>query len=167
MNQSHPAIEELVDYLHGALPAARDAAVHAHIGGCLPCTRAYEAEASLTELLRAQARAEERELPPSVVASIYAAIESRNRVPIWERVRSALRPTVVVPAAAAACAAVLYFAASSWHGASGATAIDAAYYLNNHAALTASTPFAEDAPVPAALTSDDTAAEQQPLDASR
>jgi hypothetical protein len=85
---------------------------------------------------------------------------------MWERVRAALRPIVVIPAAVA-CAAVLYFGASSWHVVSGATAINAAYYLNNHAALTASTPFAEDAPIPAVLTSDDTAAEQQPLDAPR
>jgi hypothetical protein len=39
--------------------------------------------------------------------------------------------------------------------------INAAYYVNNHAALTASAPFAEDAPIPAMLTSDDTAADQQ------
>jgi anti-sigma factor RsiW len=166
MNQTHPTIEELVDYLHGALPAPRDAAIHGHVAGCSACSRAYQAEASLTELLRAQARAEERELPASVVAGIYAAIESPHRVPVWERVRAALRPIVVIPAAVA-CAAVLYFGASSWHVVSGATAINAAYYLNNHAALTASTPFAEDAPIPAVLTSDDTAAEQQPLDAPR
>ena len=165
MNQTHPTIEELVDYLHRALSAPQDAAIHAHLAACAACVRAYEAEAALTELLRTQARAAERELPRSVVAAIHSAIELPDRTPLWERVRAAFRPVVLVPAAVAA-AAVLYVGLNAWHGPTGATPINAAYYVNNHAALTASTPFAEDAPIPAMLTSDDTAAEQQPLDAT-
>ncbi len=32
MNEIHPNIEELVDYMHGELSPERDAAVHAHLG---------------------------------------------------------------------------------------------------------------------------------------
>ena len=42
----------------------------------------------------------------------------------------------------------------------------AADYVNNHAALTATTPFSEDAPLPATLTSDE-AAYVQPVDEKR
>jgi anti-sigma factor RsiW len=153
MNQTHPTPEQLVDYLHGELPAAQDAAVHGHLAECSECAQAYEAEASLTELLRAHARSEESELPYRVVAGIRDAAAQTTAAFPWERIRAALRPVVLIPAAAALVVA-LYFGLGTRHPA-GVTPIDAAYYVDNHAALTATTPFSEDAPIPAMLTSDD------------
>ena len=66
MNQTHPTPDELVDYLHGELPAPRSAAIAAHVAGCPECADARDAEVSVTQLLRAHARAQERELPPGV-----------------------------------------------------------------------------------------------------
>jgi anti-sigma factor RsiW len=152
MNQTHPTPEQLVEYLHGELPPPHDAAVHAHLAECSACARAYEAEAALRELLRAHARSQERELPYRVVAAVRDAAET-TAPPAWERFRSALRPVVLIPAAAA-LAVALYFGMSGRHS-GGATAINAAYYVTNHAALQATTPFSEDAPIPATLTSDD------------
>ncbi len=153
MNQTHPTPEQLVEYLHGELPPPQDAAVHAHLAQCSGCGQAYEAEAALTELLRTHARSEERELPYRVVAAVRDAAAGATAPPAWERIRSALRPVVLVPAAAA-LAVALYFGMSGRHS-GGSTSINAAYYVTNHAALTATTPFSEDAPVPATLTSDD------------
>lgn len=152
MNQRHPTSEQLVEYLHRELPATQDAAVHAHLAECAQCTQTYEAEASLTDLLRAHARSQERELPHHVLAAIRQAVERPAPVPVWERLRSALRPVVALPAAAA-IAAALYLGINGWHAAS-ATSIKAADYVTNHAALTAGSPFSEDAPLPAVLASE-------------
>jgi anti-sigma factor RsiW len=160
MNQTHPTPEELVEYLHGELPASHDAWIHSHLAACSSCAEAFEAEASLTELLRAHARSEDRDFPPQVAAAIREAIERPRRPPLWESLRTALRPVVALPAAAAIVVA-LYLGINAWHRTPAAMSINAAYYVNNHAALTASAPFAEDAPIPAMLTSDDTAADQQ------
>jgi anti-sigma factor RsiW len=153
MNQTHPTPEQLVDYLHGELPAQQDAAVHAHVAECPSCAQAYESEASLTELLRAYARSEERELPYGLIAGIREAAANAASASAWDRLRSALRPVVLVPAAAA-LAVALYLGLGARHPAV-ATPINAAYYVDNHAALTATTPFSEDAPIPAVLTSND------------
>jgi len=167
MNQMHPSLEQLVEFLHGELAAPQDAAVHAHLAACSQCANAYEAEASLTEVLRAHAKAGERELPSGVVAAIRAAVERPRQISGWENLRALLRPAFAIPAAAALGIA-LYLGTSAWHNRSaGATPINAAYYVNNHAALTAAAPFSEDAPIPAMLTSDDTAGDQQSVDETR
>lgn len=154
MNQTHPSIEQLVDYLHGELPPPEDAAVHAHLAGCRECFEARDAEAALSEMLRAHARKEERELPDSVVARIWEAIGNQAAPSTWQSLVAALRPAIALPAAAA-LAVALFAAATFWHGTLGARRIDAAYYVENHAALTATTPFAQDSPLPVVLTSDE------------
>lgn len=150
MNQTHPTPDELVDYLHGELSPARDAAVHGHLAGCAQCCDARDGELSLTEMLRAQARAQERELPPGVVASIRAAIESRP-ISIWERLRAAFRPAIALPAAAA-IALACYLGVSALHTTARANTIDAAYYVDNHATLSSVAPLSDDDPIPRALT---------------
>jgi len=155
MNQTHPTPEQIVDYVYGELPAPQDAAVHAHLAGCSPCAHAYEAEAALTELLRAQARSEERELPYRVIVGVREAVGNAPARAAWERIRSAFRPLVLIPALAA-LAVALYLGMGARRPAA-VTPIDAAYYVDNHAALTATAPFSEDAPVPAVLTSNETA----------
>jgi anti-sigma factor RsiW len=146
MNQTHPSPEEIVDYLHGELAPARDAAVQAHIAGCADCEEARDAELRLTELLRAHASAEERELPPNVVAGIWAAV--RDRPPsLWERLGAAFRPAVAVPVAIA-IAAFLYFGTKVAHGPAHAATISAAYYVEHHEALDPTTQLSEDDPLP-------------------
>ena len=155
MNQTHPTPEQLVDYLHGELPPPQDAAVHAHLAECSPCARAYEAESvAHANVLRAHARTQERELPYRVVAAIRDARRTTRQRPRRGNSLRALsapsscsRPRRRSPSRC--------ISESSGTPCAGATPIDAAYYVNNHAALTATTPFSEDAPIPAMLTSDD------------
>ena len=153
MNQTHPTPDELIDYLHGELSPARDAAIHAHLAGCSECAEAREAELSLTEALRAHAKAQERELPSIVVTGIWNAVR-RRPASLWERLSASLRPAISLPVAAA-IALLLYFGLRGTHGTARAATVDAAYYLDRHATLSAITPFSEDNPVPAALSSDD------------
>jgi predicted anti-sigma-YlaC factor YlaD len=164
MNKMHPTHEELIDYLHGELAAPQDAAIHAHLAACSPCNETYQSEVSLTDLLRRQASSEERDLPPSVVRAIHEALARPRQPALSDFIRNGLRPVVL---AAMAIAAVLAIGIRFWSGEPQATSINAAYYVNTHAALTASTPFSEDAPIPATLTSDDTAAPVQPTNEPR
>lgn len=152
MNQTHPTPEEIVDYLHGELSPADDAAVAAHIAGCTECTEIRDNEVSLTELLVAHAKAEERELPPSVVAKIWEGVAPR-RTSVWERLSAAFRPAVAVPVAIAV-AAFIYFSFKTAHGPAHAATIDAGYYVDSHAALSAETPLSPDQPGPQILAGD-------------
>ena len=165
MREMHPTNEQLVDYLHGELPARADAVVHEHLTACRPCSQARESEARLTEILRAHARAEEREFPEALKRSIREAIE-RERAPSsahW--LTSLFRPIVAVPVALAATL-VLYVGVNMSHGVTRPARIDAAYYVEDHAALDATTPFAQERALPAMLTSDAVAADQRPIDAT-
>jgi len=112
MNEIHPSIEELVDYMHGELTPERDAAVHAHLVDCSSCSQIRDSEASLTDLLRAHANAEERDLPPSVIAGIRNAV-ARPMRPAWS-LQLLLRPAVAI-GAAAAIAAIVYVGIPAWH----------------------------------------------------
>ncbi len=153
MSEMHPTPDELVDYLHEELPAARSAAIAAHIAGCPECADARDAEASLTKVLRAHALAQERELPPAVVSRIWEQVRSRPPS-VWERLSAALRPAIAVPVAIA-IAAFLFFSIKVAHGPAHAATIDAGYYLESHATLDAATPLSEDDPIPQTLANDD------------
>ncbi|HEX4012862.1 MAG TPA: zf-HC2 domain-containing protein [Candidatus Cybelea sp.] len=152
MNQLHPTPEEIVDYLHGEVSPSRDAAIHAHLAGCAECAEIRDSEQSLTEMLKAYARAEERELPSGVVATIRDAVRYQPPT-LWERLSAAFRPAVAVPVAIA-IAAFMYFGFRFAHGPAAASTIDASYYVESHAALSGSTPLSEDQPVPGELTDD-------------
>ncbi|MBV9262725.1 MAG: zf-HC2 domain-containing protein, partial [Candidatus Eremiobacteraeota bacterium] len=106
MNQEHASLDQLVDYIHGELAPADDAAVHAHLSECAECARAYDRELSLTARLREVMLAQERELPESCVRAIRAAVEAPPRSSLWN-MPQLLRPLVAIPAAAIV-AAVLY-----------------------------------------------------------
>ncbi len=151
MKEMHPSIEQIVDYLHGELSAAEDAAMHAHLSGCPQCDERRAQEVALTEMLRAHARATQRELPPRVVAAIRNGVRRSRSESAGERLRVALRPIFVLPAAAAAALAI-YAGIAFWHP-SAPTPIGTAYYADQHASLSRIDPFADDAP-PATLTSD-------------
>lgn len=151
MNETHPSIEQIVDYLHSELPPEDDAVVHAHLATCRACDERRAEELRITEVLRAHADAMQRELPASVVAGIRSAVE-RSGLSLWDRLSAALRPIVLVPATAA-IAVALYVGYDALHRSAAPTAIDAGYYVNNHAVMAATAPFGDAAP-PLALTSD-------------
>jgi anti-sigma factor RsiW len=150
MNETHPNIEQIVDYLHGELSPAEDAAVHAHIAVCPACDELRAEELGMMEALRANARASERELPPDLVSRIREAA-ARTREPLWAPVRALFRPMVLIPATVAA-AAVFYAGFDGWQRATTPVAINSADYVTSHAAMAASAPFGDDAP-PIVLTS--------------
>jgi len=150
---NHITHEQLIDYLHGALAPEDDAAVHTHLDSCSDCTSAYQDEAALTEALRAHALAEERDLPSGVVASIWAAIEASQRRSFARTLAAWLRPAVLVPIAAVVVIALML--APRLIPSSSAPTIDAAYYLQDHAALGSTMPFADSNAVPSALENDD------------
>lgn len=154
MNETHPSIEQIVDYLHGEVSPAEDAAIHAHLGACGECEEQHANELAITEALRAHARAAERELPAAVVAGIRRSVAAPRAPSLGDRLAAAFRPIVLFPAAAAV-AAMLYVGVDLMrnHAAPAAT-IDAATYVQNHTAMAATAPFGDDTPM---LTSDDQA----------
>jgi anti-sigma factor RsiW len=161
MSEQHVNPERLVEYLHGELPPGEDADVHAHLAGCAECTAAYEAEAALTDLIRRHARAEERELPPGIVASIREAVAAAPE-PWWARFAASLRPVAIGSAIAAGILVGAFLSLRTWHSHAQASTIDAAYYLDDHAAMAASTPFDEGSVVPASLSEGTTESQEQP-----
>lgn len=154
----HPTPEQLNDYVHGELPEQQDAAIHAHLASCAPCAEAHEMDARLGEILREHARAEERELPPGFAQRIVdAAIASEPHVaPWWETFARALRPAIAIPALAAIALAAYLAIGASNQGAVQTATIDAATYLDNHAALATDMPFAENGTMPDAFASENT-----------
>jgi anti-sigma factor RsiW len=164
MNE-HIDSETLIDYLHRELASERDAAVLAHLSTCGECAAVHEAEARLSERLRADARATERELPPRIVARVRSVIALESQPSWWHQMSQAFRPAVALPTAAVlVLATVLGFSALHPRMAQ-APAIAAGYYLDDHAALSSSTlPFAQTAVVPEALeASGDTASRAMPV----
>ena len=136
----HLKNQTLIDYMHAGLSPEEDARVYAHLEACTGCRSEYDSELAMTDMLRAFALADQRELPSSVKAEI------------WERIRSArpsalttlagwFRPAIAIPAAAV-LAAGIYFG-TSYLSPRGPAAIDAAYYLQDHAALNSTVPFSD------------------------
>jgi len=155
MNETHPSIEQIVEYLHRELSVSEDAAVHAHLATCPQCERRRDEELALTQALRAHVRAQERELPQGVTAGIRHAVQRPTSF-AETFLRGLSRPVVAIPAVAAV-AAVVYFGGSAWYAASAPTPIEASFYVDNHAAAAATTPLSDDQPIPAALTANDEA----------
>jgi anti-sigma factor RsiW len=157
MNQTHPTPEQLIDYVHGELASSQDAAIHTHLATCAACAQAHDGEVRLGELLRAHARAETLDLPPGLVTSIYARTASDAGTPWWQRLSASMRAAAAVPIAATV-ALIIYFAVSGWHATvkNGTGTLDAAYYMENHAALSTNTPFEAGDALPTVLTADET-----------
>ncbi|HZY99800.1 MAG TPA: zf-HC2 domain-containing protein [Candidatus Baltobacteraceae bacterium] len=151
----HPTLEQLNDYVHGELPEQQDAAVHAHLATCAPCAEAHETEARIGEVLREHARAEERELPPGFAQRIVdAAIASEpHGDPWWQALARLLRPAIAIPAVIALALVAYFVVGGSKQSAVQSATIDAASYLDNHAALATDMPFAEGAMEPTAFAS--------------
>lgn len=148
MNQ-HVTEEQLIDYLHGELAPGTDAALLLHLEGCGDCRARYDGQARLSEVLHAHARATERDLPLGFEARIRAAAESSDPARAGRGFPGWLRPALAIPFAAVfVIATLLSYELSAHHG---TTTIDAAFYLDDHAALTSRVPFGEGGTVPSAL----------------
>lgn len=155
MNE-HLTTDVLIDYLHRALSPAEDAAVYTHLAECSTCAKAYEYEAALSEALRVHARDTERDFPSGIRTSVLDLIGRAPARPLTfgDALREWLRPMVAVPAAVAF--ALVLMLVSHFASQVEAPAIDAAYYLNDHAAMNGTMPFADaTSAVPASLTSDE------------
>ena len=135
----HVTTENIIDYLHGALGAGEDARVYTHIESCDRCRDEYQMEVQLSEMLRNQAVQEVRELPPTLKAEIWQAV--RELPPASSGIFGWLRPLYALPVAAAVLLAVL-FAPALLHQPS-APSIEAAYYLQDHAAMNGTMPFGD------------------------
>lgn len=160
-NDQHPTVEQLSDFVHGELSERDDAAIHAHIAGCTACSETHDTEARLGDLLRAHARAEERELPPGFAERIVdAAIASgrREQTSFGDLVARWFRPAIALPVAAVVALAI-YLGAGALHPSPQTGAIDATSYIESHAALAAAMPFADGSMVPVSFASDGTLAE--------
>jgi anti-sigma factor RsiW len=167
MNQTHPSLEELVDYVHHELPPEQDAAIHAHLAGCTVCAELRDTEVRLGEMLREHAHRQERDFPPGLRTRILASAADAPSRAWWFRLSQVMRPVIAVPVAAAA-ALVIYFGVHTSHpGAARQATVQAAYYLEDHAALAATVPFGDGAVIPAMFTSDDATADERTVDATR
>ena len=103
-------------------------------------------------------------MPPGLAERILAtAASDERRSSFWEGLAALLRPGMALPAAAAIVLAIgLGFLAS--HQPARASAIDAAYYIEDHSELAATVPFGDQAIAPAMLTADDGTADQRAAD---
>jgi predicted anti-sigma-YlaC factor YlaD len=139
---NHFTDDELIDYLHNEVTDAVDARIHAHLAHCGDCSARYDAEASVGELLRASALADERPFPSIIKAGVWAAIRASAPTPL-ERLRAFLRPALAIPLAAA-FALLLYLGVPVFRGdrASSPT-VAAAYYFEEHAAEGLENPLAD------------------------
>jgi anti-sigma factor RsiW len=129
----------LIDYLHGALLPAKDAAVFAHLETCDKCRATYEEEAALGEALRTAARASELEFPAMVKARVWDAVR-REQPSLWERFRSRWGPAIAVPVAAIIALAA-YFGTPALRGQGGAPGVAASYFLDEHNAEATQNPL--------------------------
>ena len=152
MNETHPSIEHIVEYLHGELSPAEDAVIYAHLASCPDCEAKRTEEVAITEALRTYAQTTERDMPLGLATRIRStAVQTQPGT--WERLFAGFKPAVLLPAAAALAVAI-YIGYGRWHSSSAPTAIAATSYVNNHAAMAAGAPFGDAAP-PVTLTSDD------------
>ena len=137
----HLTHDQLIDYIHGALKPADDATVLGHLETCIPCADEYATEVRLSEMLREQAALEEREMPSMIKANVWQLI--REAQPSYgARLRAWLRPVYLVPAAAVIAVAA-YFGPAYLSHREAPVLIDAAYYLQDHAAMNGSLPFGD------------------------
>ncbi|GAC1416564.1 MAG: hypothetical protein NVSMB5_06780 [Candidatus Velthaea sp.] len=154
----HYTEDILIDYMHGEVSPAEDARIHTHLAGCDDCRAHYDAQASIGDLLRATARADEREFPSLIKARVWEAIRVQEPT-VADRVRAFLRPAIALPVAAALAVAA-YFGVPALHsnGANSAPTVAAAFYLEEHAAEGQQNPLADHTNINASFAVDRNAA---------
>ena len=137
----HLTNDQLIDYVHGALAPAEDATVLSHLESCTQCADEYATEVRVSEILREHAAREEREMPSTIKANIWQLI--RQAQPSYgSRLRAWLRPVYLVPPAAVIAVAAIFGPTYLGHH-EAPLLIDAAYYLQDHAAMNGSIPFGD------------------------
>jgi predicted anti-sigma-YlaC factor YlaD len=139
----HYTADILDDYLHGELGPERDATIHAHLERCSPCSALYDEAASVRDMLRASAIAQEREFPSIIKARVWEAV--RNAPPALtfaDRLRALWRPMIALPVAAA-IAVFAYMGVPAVHGSNAPAGVAATYLLEEHAALASENPLAD------------------------
>ena len=140
MMTKHLTSETLIDYLHRELSPPEDARVLAHLEECADCTRELNAEASITEQLRATARASELELPLGMRSAIMARIASQDTAQPG-LLRRWLSPILLVPLAAAVAAAAFFFSPVGQPAQN--AALPVSYYIEQHAAGAQESPLSD------------------------
>ncbi|HEY1727357.1 MAG TPA: zf-HC2 domain-containing protein [Candidatus Baltobacteraceae bacterium] len=127
----HLTSDLLIDYLHHELGPADDARVLAHLETCEECKHELNVEATITDRLRAVARAEELDLPLGMQSAIMARIADLrpNR---WHALHKFLRPIVIVPFAAAIAAGAFFLTPVLSPPASQSAGLPVSYYLQEH-----------------------------------
>jgi len=135
----HLSTDLLIDFVHGELSPSDDARAHAHLAGCASCREAYELEATLGEVLRSAAQAEEREMPSLVAAAVWERVRAARPGPA-ARLQALFRPAFALPIAAALLIGG-FFASPFAHP--DRPMVDAAYYFEAHAAETSVNPLSE------------------------
>jgi predicted anti-sigma-YlaC factor YlaD len=140
---NHFTDDDLIDYLHNEVTDAVDVRMHAHLAQCRDCSARYDAEAAVSEMLRASVLAEEREFPALITAQVWAAIRVAEPT-FLERVRAFVSPALAVPLVAA-LALLMYFAVPIMRGdhATSSPTVAAAYYFEEHAAAGLENPLAD------------------------
>jgi len=136
---NHPDNDQLIDFLHGELSPAADAAFHAHLAACDHCRADVDAERALSDALRSEALASELEMPSLVNAAVWARVRAARPGP-FARFGAVLRPAFAVPIAAALLIGG-WFASPLAHPAGTPPHIDAAYYFAAHAAQSGQSPL--------------------------
>jgi anti-sigma factor RsiW len=147
---NHFTSDQLTDFVHGELAPETDALVHAHLAACAACRAEYNAEIALGEALRAAAVREELAFPSMVKAHVWERIRQAPPSPA-ARFTAWLRPVMAVPVAAVLVAGAWF--ASPYGPSAARPTINAAYYLEAHAARTSATLLSEPAGTPALETS--------------
>jgi anti-sigma factor RsiW len=129
----------LIDYLHGALEPATDAAVFTHLETCAECRAARDMELAIGDALRTAARSEALELPSMVKARVWEAVRGQKPT-LLDRLRSPWGPAIAVPIAAAVALGA-YFGTPVLRGGGTPPGIAASYYLDEHNAQATQNPL--------------------------
>jgi anti-sigma factor RsiW len=150
MMTPHLAPDLLGDYLRGELAPAEDALALAHLYACPACRLDLERETALTDYLRAAAAQETFELPAEVKAAVRQKLRVARSGP-FPSLLAALRPAFALPIAAAILIGTLTFPSVMRTIQPARPTIDAAFYLNAHAAQQAAEPLSEHNPMPTSV----------------
>ncbi len=137
---NHLTSDQLVDFIHGEVTPADDALAHAHLASCEACRAEADAEIALREFLRTAAVAEEREMPSTINAAVWAQVRAAKPGPL-AALTALLRPMIAIPVAAV-LVAVGVLASPLGHHENRPT-IAASYYLQTHAVQSSQSPLSE------------------------
>jgi predicted anti-sigma-YlaC factor YlaD len=144
----HSSPETLVDYCNGELDPIADAAVYAHLAECSTCREEYEIERSIREALFESGQRSERELPASLVDSIWAATRPAKVRPLTA-LGAFLRPKLFIPALGGvfsiALGMVLFTGVlpTADHAQAAHPQVDAAAFLDRHSDASMAMPLSD------------------------